>query len=120
MYLYNNTIMKSKRGKPNENNFATFNDSNKQTNKNLKEKVFSRFFLILGEDGRKSGTDAYHKRLKIVDLITLSAVCISALLSISAIEENLYFVNVPDEFFRRKLLFSTNNPFESDSFSYCP
>lgn len=75
--------------------FDQFTDT---SNGDIKGKVFKRLFLVMGDKARKQRVNQYHKKLKIVDLVTLLLVLSSAIFGVSALEENLFFVNVPEGF----------------------
>lgn len=74
--------------------FSLYDDHN---NPDLKERIFSSSFLLLG-NSRKAKINMIHKSMKIIDLITLACMIIGAFFTVSALEQNLNFIEYPSEY----------------------
>lgn len=98
---------------------ASFDDVNQTI---IKEQIFSTTFLLMGSS-RKNKITNIHKTLKIIDLISLACMIIGAFFTVSALEQNLYFVTIPNDFikslnnyFNKAYNHSINNTFDPN---YC-
>jgi hypothetical protein len=83
--------------------FSSYDDSNQMF---VKDKLFSSIFLHIGSS-RKTRIDSLHKTLKIIDLITLACMLIGVIFTVMALEQNLYFVTIPEEFNDKIELYNT-------------
>lgn len=86
--------------------FEQFDDDKQE---NLKISVLRNTFLLLG-NRKKNLIEDLHHYLKIIDVITIILVLVSGVSTVFSLEQNLYFVEIPETFIKKiDLYYSTND-----------
>lgn len=86
--------------------FDKFDDDKQE---NLKISVLRNTFLLLG-NSKKTLIQDLHFYIKIIDIITIVLILLSGVSTVFSLEQNLYFVEIPDDFIKKiDLYYSTND-----------